>query len=82
MPQGKNDGEIKAQITRQNGIISVNWRIALASAPTTYLTTVSTSAARYLFTGLTAGQIYLVQANVVGSAGTTSWGPTSALMAL
>jgi hypothetical protein len=80
--RGKNDGQIKARVTRQNGIISVNWRIALASAPTVYLETVSTAAARYLFTGLAAGQIYLVQASVVGTAGTTSWGPTSALMAL
>lgn len=80
--RGKNAGEISARITRQNGTISVNWRIALATAPTTYLETVTTSAARYLFTGLTAGQIYLVQASVVGTSGTTSWGPTSSIMAL
>jgi hypothetical protein len=82
LTRGKNDGEIKARIIRQHGTTSVNWRIALASAPTVYLETASTAAARYLFTGLTAGQIYLVQASVVGTAGTTSWGPTSALMAL
>lgn len=80
--RGKSGGEIQARIARQNGVMSVNWRLALASAPTTYLLTVSTSAARYAFIGLTAGQTYLVQAAVVGTAGTTSWGPTSALMAL
>ena len=79
---GTNNGEIKARIARPNGTTSVNWRLALTSEPTVYLQTVSTAACRYTFTGLTAGQVYLVQAAVVGTDGMSSWGPTSSLMAL
>jgi hypothetical protein len=79
---GKNDGEIKARIVRAKGASSANWRLALASAPTVYLQTVSTSKFSISFTGLMAGEIYLIQANLVSAAGVTSWGPTSALMAL
>jgi hypothetical protein len=82
LTRGKNDGEIKARVTKPNGTKSVNWRIALASAPTVYLEMASSSKGSYLFTRLTAGQIYLVQASLVGTSNTTSWGPTSALMAL
>jgi hypothetical protein len=79
---GLNDGEIKARIVRPNGTSSVNWRLALASAPSVYLQTVSTPGGRYTFKGLTAGEVYLVQASVVGTEGVSSWGPASSLMAL
>jgi hypothetical protein len=82
LTHGKNDGEVKARVTKPDGTKSVNWRIALASAPTVYIEIASSSKGTYLFTGLTAGQIYLVQASLVGTNNTTSWGPTSALMAL
>jgi hypothetical protein len=79
---GMNDGEIKARVSKPRGASSVNWRLALASAPTVYLQTVSTAGGKYTFTGLAAGEIYLAQAAVVGAKGSSSWGPTSALMAL
>ncbi len=79
---GMEDGEIKARISRPRGATSVNWRIALASAPTVYLQTTSTSGGRTSFKGLTAGAVYLVQACVVGKEGASSWGPASSLMAL
>jgi hypothetical protein len=79
---GTGDGEIKGRITRPNGCTSVNWRIAVQSAPTVYLQTPSTSGGRYTFKSLMAGEIYLVQAAVVGKFGASNWGPTSALMAL
>jgi hypothetical protein len=78
----KDSGTIKAMVAKIRGVTSVSWRIALQSAPTVYLETVSSSYGRYTFTGLTAGETYLVQASVVGTSGQSAWGPTSALMAL
>ena len=80
--QGLNPGAIKSRINKPRGASSTIWRIALESAPTVYLETVSTPGGRYTFTGLTAGSVYLIQAAVVGAAGQTGWSPTSALMAL
>lgn len=79
---GTEDGEIKARINRPNGATAVNWRVALASAPSVYVQTPSTSGGRTTFKGLVAGEVYLVQACVVGKEGASSWGPTSPLMAL
>ncbi len=78
----KDSGTIKAMLPKMRGVSSVTWRIALQSAPTVYLETVSTSGSRYTFTGLTGGATYLIQAAVVGTTGQSAWGPTAALMAL
>jgi hypothetical protein len=78
----KEPGTIKAMIPKVRGVTSVNWRIALESAPTVYLETVQTSAGHYTFRDLTGGATYLVQASVVSTNGQSAWGPTSALMAL
>jgi hypothetical protein len=82
LTRGKSDGEIKAKVPTAKGAASVNWRLALASDPTVYLQTAATSKFSNKFTGLAAGEMYLIQANFVTTAGVTSWGPTSALMAL
>jgi hypothetical protein len=50
------------------GASTYNWRVALASAPTVYLQTAQTTAARILFNDLTAGQVYNVELNSVGAA--------------
>jgi hypothetical protein len=57
-----------------------NWRVALASAPDVYLQQTQTTAADDLFSGLTPGQIYLVDVNVVGTAGPSDWSGTAPLM--
>lgn len=57
-----------------------NWRVALASAPTQYVQRIQTTAASDIFDGLTPGQIYLVDVNVVGSAGSSDWSDTAQLM--
>lgn len=52
----------------------------LASAPTVVVQEIETSAAGVTFPGLPPGQVCIVQANVVGTAGTSDWSPTAALM--
>jgi hypothetical protein len=63
-----------------NGAYIYNWRVALASAPTVYVKQVQTTAASNTFDGLTPGQIYNVQLNAVGTAGTTDWSGPGELM--
>ena len=57
-----------------------NWRVALASAPTAYVVEQQTTAASDIFEGLTPGQIYVVDVNVVGSAGPSDWSDAAQLM--
>ena len=80
--RGDASGSITAMIPKVRGVASVTWRIALATEPTVYLETPSTAGGRYTFKGLTAGDVYLVQAKVIGAKSESSWGPTSALMAV
>jgi hypothetical protein len=56
--------------------------VALASAPTTYIKTAQTTAARTSFKGLTPGEIYNVELNAVGAAGVTDWSDDSTLRIL
>ena len=62
------------------GAYTYNWRLALASAPTVYLQTAQTTAARHTFEGLTAGQIYNMQLNAVGTAGESNWSGVTSFM--
>jgi hypothetical protein len=57
-----------------------NWRVALASASTVAVQQGQTTAARNTFANLTPGQIYLVDVNVVGSAGPSDWSDAAQLM--
>ena len=81
--QGPTSGSIKARTVKIKGAYSYNWRLSLSSAPTIYLEEVQTTAARYIFTGLTPGQTYIVQVVAVGAAGETSWSnPVTSMMVI
>ena len=55
------------------GASSYNWRLALASAPTTYVQTAQKIGGRATFDGLTPGELYKVDCNAVGAAGPSNW---------
>lgn len=77
---GARTGELTASTSPvPNGYI-YNWRAALASAPEVYVQTTQTTAASDILDGLTPGQIYLVDVNVVGSAGPSDWSDAAQLM--
>ncbi len=71
--QGKVSGQMVATTSPIYGASSYNWRVALASAPNTYVRTGQTVGARNTFDGLTPGELYIVQVNAVGAAGTSDW---------
>jgi hypothetical protein len=52
------------------------------SAPTLYMQTAQTTGGRNTFEGLTPGQAYNVEANAVGSAGTSDWSDVDSLMVI
>lgn len=79
---GVLSGQIDASISPIYGAYVYNWRVALKSAPTSYLQTFQTTAARTLVEDLTPGQIYLVQVSAVGSAGVSDWSIATELMAV
>jgi len=70
---GVHSGDLDAAVTPVYGAVTYNWQLALASNPSAILQTDETTAASTGFSGLTPGQIYIVTANVVGSAGTSDW---------
>jgi hypothetical protein len=70
---GPLTGQLEAISAPVFGAYTYNWRVALSSAPTVFVQQVQTTAARNIFTGLTAGQTYTVQLNAVGSAGPSDW---------
>lgn len=59
-----------------------NWRLALASKPDDYLQHAQSTGARTSFPGLIPGQLYNVQANAVGTAGTSDWSNAGSLMVI
>jgi hypothetical protein len=71
--QGPVTGAMAAKTAPIRGAGIYNWRLALASAPTVYAQTKQTPGARVLFAGLNAGEIYNVEVNAVGAAGTSNW---------
>jgi len=73
LSQGPVTGSVRAVVPPVYGAFIYNWRLALASAPTVYLQTAQSTAARILFNDLTAGQVYNVELNCVGAAGTSDW---------
>jgi hypothetical protein len=80
LSQGAVTGSLDASTSPVAGSYIYNWRVALASAPTVYVKQVQTTAASNTFEGLTPGQIYNVQLNAVGTAGTTDWSGPGELM--
>jgi hypothetical protein len=77
---GAHHGELDASVPPVYGALTYNWQVALASAPTVVVQETETSAANVTFTSLPAGQICVVQANVVGTAGTSDWSQSASLM--
>ena len=77
---GAHSGELDASASPIFGALTYNWQLVLASAPNVIVQELETSAARATFAGLIPGQIYLVQVNVVGTAGTSDWSPAVSLM--
>jgi hypothetical protein len=77
---GARSGELNAWTNPVPNGYTYNWRAALASAPDIYVLQTQTTAASDVLAGLTPGQIYLVDVNVVGSAGPSDWSDTVQLM--
>ena len=80
--QGSRSGELYASSSPLNGAYTYNWRAALASAPTVHVQTAQTTGARHTFSGLTPGQLYIVDVNAVGSAGASNWSNAAELMVI
>jgi hypothetical protein len=70
---GNMHGSIDASTDAINGAYIYNWRVALATAPTVFVVEQQTTNATVLLTDLTRAEIYNVQVNAVGAAGTTEW---------
>jgi hypothetical protein len=82
LTQGPNTGVLAAKSSPVDGAYVYNWRIALASAPTQFVQTAQTTGARTTFAGLTPGQVYNVQLNAVGAAGTSDWSDDATSMVM
>lgn len=82
LKQGKLSGQLVVATSPVYGGMTYNWRIALASAPTTYVATQQTTAASTTFEGLTPGEIYNVEVNTVGAAGPSDWSDPGTLMVI
>jgi len=80
--QGPVTGSIAATTPPVYGASAYNWSVALHSAPDTDVQTAQTTGGRADFTGLTAGQVYLVSVNAVGAAGITNWSDSGSLMVI
>jgi hypothetical protein len=74
---GGKSGQLDATVSPIYGAGSYNWRVALASSPTTFVQTAQTVGGRYSFQGLTPGQAYSVEVNAVGAAGPGDWSDAS-----
>ena len=77
---GTHSGELDASVPPVNGALTYNWQVMLKSAPTVVVYETETSSASATLPNLPPGQICLVQANAVGTAGTSDWSPAAALM--
>ncbi len=76
--QGPRTGELRAVTAPAKGAAICSWRVSTATAPTVWVQTATTTAARIVFGGLTPGVIYRVEARVVNSAGPSDWtGPVA-----
>ena len=79
---GTHSGGLNASVPPVYGAQTYNWQLALASAPNVILRTNQSTAASTSFDGLIPGQIYLVQANAFGTAGTSDWSQPSSQMVI
>jgi hypothetical protein len=77
---GVHSGSLNASLPPMYGAATYNWQLAAADAPTVILQTDETTAASTSFDDLIPGKVYLVQANAVGTAGTSDWSQSASLM--
>jgi hypothetical protein len=82
LSQGAVSGSLDASTQPISGAYIYSWRVALASAPATYIKQVQTTAASNTFDGLTPGQVYLVEVNAIGTAGPTDYSGPGELMTI
>ncbi|MGI8436435.1 MAG: hypothetical protein ACR2NX_05960 [Chthoniobacterales bacterium] len=72
-----NHGELTGQVIAKTRAIYgagvYNWRVALASSPTTYVIEVQTTSSRAVFEGLVAGQLYNIEVSATGAAGPSNF---------
>ena len=73
LDQDSETGSLDAATLGMSGVYIYSWRIALASAPTTTIKQVQTTAASNIFDGLTPGQVYQIEVTTVGTVGLTDW---------
>jgi hypothetical protein len=78
---GNMYGSIHASTDAINGAYVYNWRVALATAPTVFVAEQQTTKANVFVTDLTRAEIYNVQVNAVGAAGTTEWSDAASITA-
>jgi hypothetical protein len=71
--QGPVSGSARASAPPVYGAALYTARLALASAPTTYLKTQQSTGARFRFENLTPGEVYSVDINAIGAAGPSDW---------
>ena len=79
---GTNSGDLAASVPPVYGALTYNWQLCFASAPTVVVQAMETSPASVLFTGVPPGQVCLVQANAMGTAGTSDWSQTASHMVI
>lgn len=70
---GPRSGELRTSAERIPGAAIYNWQLTTVANPTVVIQSAQTTAANVTFSGLTPGVVYRVVANVVGSAGPSSW---------
>jgi hypothetical protein len=74
-------GGLDGSVAPVFGALTYNWRLTTAAQPDVVVQAKQTSAASVAFTGLTPGVIYRLQANAVGTAGTSPWtGPVTQMV--
>ena len=77
---GGRSGDLVAITSPVANAYAYNWRVALSSAPDAYVQEIQATSARITFSGLTPGQLYLVDVNALGSAGPSDWSDSAELM--
>ena len=77
---GTHSGELDASVPPIYGALTYNWLVMLAAAPTVVVQEIETSTSYATFPNLPPGQVCIVQANAVGTAGTSDWSPTTSRM--
>ena len=77
---GTHSGELDASVPPIYGALTYNWLVMLAAAPTVVVQEIETSTSYVTFPNLPPGQVCIVQANVVGTAGTSDLSPATSRM--